>query len=105
MMTTFITINAITSALIISFFVLSSVLWHISDINRLYVNKPKPAARLIWIPIVLGGTIILAIWIGVVRQWLICHGALLLLTLVVIGLYIRKNALRWIKPDRINNQT
>jgi hypothetical protein len=95
-LTIFITINAIILALIISFFVLTSVLWHISDIGRLYVTEPKLAARLSWIPIVLGWAVILTLWIGVVGQWLICHGALLIVTLVVIGLYIRENVLHWI---------
>lgn len=91
MLTIFITLNAIILALIISFVVLSSVVWHISDIKRRYVTRPKIGARLIWLPIVLGGVIISTLWVGVARQWPICHGALLILALVGAGLTIRNN--------------
>ena len=94
LITNLLTVNAIIVALILSFFVLTSVVWHISDIKRLYATTPKIANLLILIPITLGVIGIFVLWIGVVKQWPVWHGVLMIVTLIAIGLYARKVVLR-----------
>ena len=55
--------------------------------------EPKLARWLVWVPVVLGWVVILVLWIGVV-WWPVCHGALLILTLVALGMFVCKKVLR-----------